>query len=192
MSPSTKEEIRLHIDSLNPIKAIRKLDVEAKFLKFGKVSISDTQKKFFSTNSSRRLYILVVKKLLKLFQFSKRVIDTWLPIIKLFLCYRGLINLLFEKLINNRFNTCRNLTSKRKTIWFSSKSLYHNTCDQQHVWPLIKKCRRREIQLLYFFLDLSKALDPVNHRIFLQKLKTQSGIGGTPLELLKIFFNERQ
>ena len=47
MSSLTEEGIRLLIDSLNPTKAIRKLDVETKFLKFGKVLISDTLSKFF-------------------------------------------------------------------------------------------------------------------------------------------------
>ena len=42
------------------------------------------------------------------------------------------------------------------------------------------------------FLDLPKAFDMVNHRILLQKLKTQFGISGTPLELLKSLLSERQ
>ena len=48
MSPFTEEEIRSLIDSLNPKKAIRKLDVETKFLKCDKVLISDTLSKFFN------------------------------------------------------------------------------------------------------------------------------------------------
>ena len=41
-------------------------------------------------------------------------------------------------------------------------------------------------------MDLSKAFDTVNHRILLQKLKTQFGIRGTPLKLFKSFLSKRQ
>ena len=60
MSPSTKEEIRLLIDSLNPIKAIRKLDVEAKFLKFG-VNLRYTEKIFFNKFVEEVIYPCCLK-----------------------------------------------------------------------------------------------------------------------------------
>ena len=41
MSPSTEQEIRLLINLLNTKKAIRILGVETKFLKLGKVLISN-------------------------------------------------------------------------------------------------------------------------------------------------------
>ena len=42
------------------------------------------------------------------------------------------------------------------------------------------------------FLDLSNAFDIGNHRILLQKLKTQFGIRGIPMKLLKNFLSKRQ
>ena len=41
------------------------------------------------------------------------------------------------------------------------------------------------------FLDFSITFNTANHRILLQKLKTQIAIRGTPLELLKNFLSER-
>ena len=76
MSPSTEKEIRLFIDSLNPKKAIRKLDVEAKFIKFGTMLISDTLSKFFKfIEEGIYIYLRCLKNCSKLSQFLKRVID---------------------------------------------------------------------------------------------------------------------
>ena len=52
MSSSTEKEI----DSLNRKKAIRKLDFKTKFLKFGKVLISDTIRKFFNNFIEEGVY----------------------------------------------------------------------------------------------------------------------------------------
>ena len=56
---------------------------------------------------------------------------------------------------------------------------------------LLKMSTKRNT-VAVLFLNLSKASDTAKDRILLQKFKTQFGISGIPLELLKNFFNERQ
>ena len=57
MSPLTEEEIGLCIGSFNPKKAIRKLNIETKYIKFGEVLIiSDTQSKFFNKFIEEGIY----------------------------------------------------------------------------------------------------------------------------------------
>ena len=93
MYPSTLEEICFFIDSLNPKKAFRKLDVETKFVKFGKVLIFDRVGNFFDNLIEKRMYPSCLK-IAEVIQFLKRVILMWLQITDLFLCYRNLINYL--------------------------------------------------------------------------------------------------
>ena len=61
MSPSTEKEIRSLINSLNPKKAIRKLDIDTKFLEFGKMLISDTLNKFFNKFVEEGIYSSCLK-----------------------------------------------------------------------------------------------------------------------------------
>ena len=95
MSFSIENEIRFLIDSLNTKKAIRKLDVETKFFKFGEVLISDTLSKFFNKFIEESILIypwcLKIDEGIPLFEM---VIDRWLQITELFRCYLNLRNYL--------------------------------------------------------------------------------------------------
>ena len=94
MSPSTEEEIRSLIDSLNPKKVIRKLEVETKFLKFGEMLISDTLRKRFNKCIEKGINPSCQKiaEVIPVFEKDNRYMAT--HYVDLLLCCHNLINYL--------------------------------------------------------------------------------------------------
>ena len=99
MSSSTEEDICSLISLVSSKKAIRKVDEATKFLKFGKVLISDTLNKFFNKFIEQSIHpSCLIAEVHPIFKKSNRYMTTnyrCIPLLSQF-------DKLFEKLIYNR------------------------------------------------------------------------------------------
>ena len=152
--------------------------------------ISDTLSKFFNKLIKEAIYpsCLKIAEVIPAFKKGNRYMATnYRPISLL-----SQFDKLFEKLIYNRIYAYvqkNNLLNEKQFRFRQNHSTIHAISLMYD--SLLKNIDEGKYSCCTF-LDLSKAFDAINHRILLQKLKTQFGICGTLLELLKNFFSERQ
>ena len=153
--------------------------------------ISDTLRKFFIKFIEEGIYpnYLKIAEIIPVFKKANRYMATNYRSISLLSQFD---KLLFEKLIYNRIYSFVQKYNLLRETQFTFRQNHYTTCAISYMYDSLLKNVDEGKYSCCIFLDLCKAFDTVNHRNLLQKLKTQFGIRGTSLELLKNFLNEQQ
>ena len=175
LSPTTKEEVAKHIDSLNSKKSSDIYAMSATFLKLLSSSVSETVSTLYNENFSQGIFpdhmehamVTPVRK-----GDSKLDMTNYRPISVLKICSKVL-----EKLMLTRF---LDFLGRNNIIYKHQFGFQKNKSTTQAVFDLytrIVSALDKGYYACSVFLDFTKAFDTVDHKILLSKLQNY-GIRG--------------
>ena len=190
LTPGTSQEVSSLILALNERKAIRKNDVETKFIKISSAVIAPVLSNLFNSCLNQGEYpdSLKVAEVIPVFKKGKHdSLSDYRPISLL-----SQFNKIFEKML---FNRIYNYLEKHKLLnpyqygFRENRSTIHAI---SHIYDDLLQNIDQNLYSCSIFLDLSKAFDTVDHQILLKKMENYFGIRGICLKLLESYLTNRK